>query len=186
VVLQDVFANLFVVKQISLFGFSVTCSDVFAIGGILGLNLFQEQYGRQEANQVVKASFLGLVFFMLMSKIHLFYHPLPSDQTHDAFAIVLSQTSRITLASIGVYWIVQKLDVQLFAFLKTIFTSLPIRVGISLILTQFLDTVLFSFLGLYGIVESMFDVIFLSFLIKCIIIFCCMLFTKLMRKNVPV
>lgn len=186
VVLQAIFANLFVVKQISLFGFSVTCSDVFAIGGILGLNLFQEKYGREESNQVVKASFLGLLFFMLMSKIHLLYHPLFSDHTHDAFEIVLSQTGRITIASIGVYWIVQKLDVWLFALLKTIFTSLSIRVGISLILTQFFDTVLFSYVGLYGLVESMFDVIFLSFLVKCIIIFCCVLFTKLMRKNVPV
>ena len=30
--LQAILANLFVVKQISLFGFAVTCSDVFAIG----------------------------------------------------------------------------------------------------------------------------------------------------------
>ncbi|HSX13165.1 MAG TPA: queuosine precursor transporter [Chlamydiales bacterium] len=187
IVLQAVFANLFVVKQMSLFGFSVTCSDVFAIGGILGLNLFQEKYGKEEANRVIKASFLGLVFFMIMSKIHLLYTPLAADTTHEAFVQILSHTSRITIASIGVYWIVQKIDVRLFAFLKTLFTSFPLRVGISLVLTQFLDTVLFSIIGLYGVVDSLFDVIVLSFFVKCIIIFCCTLvshFAK--RKYVPV
>lgn len=187
IVLQAVFANLFVVKQMSLFGFSVTCSDVFAIGGILGLNLLQERYGRDEANAVVKASFLGLVFFMIMSQFHLWYTALPTDTTQDAFANILSHSTRITLASIGVYWIVQKIDVRLFGFLKTVFTSLPTRVGLSLIVTQFLDTVLFSFAGLYGIVDSLFDVIFLSFLVKCIIIFCCTLFTTVVkRKDVQV
>jgi uncharacterized integral membrane protein (TIGR00697 family) len=187
IVLQAVFANLFVVKQMSLFGFSVTCSDVFAIGGILGLNLLQERYGRAEANAAVKASFLGLVFFMLMSKIHLLYAPLPADTTQHAFQEILSHTTRITIASVGVYWVVQKLDVRLFAFLKTRFSSLPFRIGVSLILTQFLDTVLFSIFGLYGIVDSLFDVIFLSFLVKCIIIFCCTLFTSFAkRQNVQV
>ncbi len=187
IILQAVFANLFVVKQISLFGFSVTCSDVFAIGGILGLNLFQEKYGKDEAKSVVKGSFLALVFFMVMSKIHLMYSPLSSDTTHVAFEQILSHTVRISLASICVYWIVQKIDIQLFAFLKTLFRSLPLRVGISLVLTQFLDTFLFSLIGLYGIVDSLFDVILISFLVKCIIIFCCTLFTQFARrKDVPI
>ena len=41
VALSGVLANLFVVKQIELFGLHATASDVFAVGGILGLNLLQ-------------------------------------------------------------------------------------------------------------------------------------------------
>lgn len=191
IVLQAVFANLFVVKQMSLFGFSVTCSDVFAIGGILGLNLLQERYGREEANGAVKASFLGLVFFMIMSKFHLWYIPLVSDTTGEAFSQILSHATRITLASIAVYWFVQKIDVRLFGFLKGLFNSryLPLRVGVSLVLSQFLDTVLFTVFGLYGIVDSLFDVITLSFLVKCMIISCCSLFTVFVKRegrDVPV
>lgn len=191
IVLQAVFANLFVVKQISLFGFSVTCSDVFSIGGILGLNLLQEYYGRQEANTALKASFLGLLFFMLMSKVHLLYAPLAADVTQEAFCQILSHTVRISCASMGVYFIVQKLDLRLFGFLQSLFgrTYLPFRVGVSLVLTQFLDTVLFSFFGLYGIVVSLFDVIAVSFLIKCIIISCSsfvVAFVKRMEKHVSV
>ena len=191
IVLQAVFANLFVVKQMSLFGFSVTCSDVFAIGGILGLNLLQEDHGRAEANTAVKASFLGLLFFMIMSKIHLWYVPLAADTTHEAFVNILSSTTRISCASIAVYYIVQKIDLRLFAFLQTLFGKryLPLRIGISLVLTQFLDTVLFSFFGLYGLVVSLFDVIAVSFFVKCIIISCSsflVAFAKKMEKHVPI
>lgn len=173
VVLQSVFANLFVVKQISLFGFSVTCSDCFAIGGVLGLNLLQEYYGKQESSFAVKASFFGLIFFVCMAYFHLQYIPLEQDVTQSSFETILSHTPRITLASIFVYFIVQKIDIRIFGFLQKLFQGkfLPCRIAISLVCSQFIDTCLFSYLGLYGIVESIFDVIFISFFIKCLIIF---------------
>lgn len=191
VVLQAVFANLFVVKQMSLFGFSVTCSDVFAVGGILAMNFLQEYYGKEEANKALQASFLGLIFFIVMSKFHLGYEPLSTDQTHTAFSQILSNATRISLASIGVYFVVQKLDIRLFSFLKRGFKAkhLALRVGLSLGITQFLDTVLFTIFGLYGIVTSVFDVIFVSFFVKLIIISCSSLLVLVAKrriKNVPV
>jgi uncharacterized integral membrane protein (TIGR00697 family) len=158
----------------SLFGFSVTCSDVYAVGAILGLNLLQEYWGADEANRTVRISFLSLIFFTVMSQVHLFYAPLPADETHRAFFAILSSAPRIAMASILVYYIVQKLDVRFFGWIKHLFKGnyFPVRVALSLIVIQFLDTVLFSFLGLYGLVSSLFDVIALSFLIKCLIIGC--------------
>ena len=47
--LQEVLANLFVLKQVTLFGLEVTCSDAYAIGSIIGLNLLQEFYGKERA-----------------------------------------------------------------------------------------------------------------------------------------
>ncbi len=172
VALQVICANLFVVKQMSLFGWSVTCSDVFAIGAILGVNLIQEYYGRQEARRSIWISFGALFFFMLMSYVHLGYVPLVSDRAHDAFSLIFSNSLRIVLASITVYAFVQFLDLYLFGWLKALFQGkyLPLRIGMSLILTQGIDTALFSFLGLYGIVDSIWDVMILSFLVKCIII----------------
>ena len=138
VVLQAVFANLFVIKQISLFGLQVTCSDVFAVGGILALNLLQEEYGKKEANKALYASFLGLLFYMGMSQFHLSYQPLIGDQTQDAFSTIFSNTLRISLASISVYFIVQKIDLQLFAILQKILGEkrLPLRIGLSLTFSQ--------------------------------------------------
>lgn len=174
VAVQAILANLFVVKQMSLFGMTVTCSDVYSIGCILSLNLLQEYYGKEVAQKAVQISFLGLIFFMLMSQIHLWYLPAASDLTQASFQTILSATPRIILASIGVFYLVMKLDLTFFAWLKSKMpaNSFPQRIGISLFMSQLLDTILFSFLGLYGLVESVFDIIVMSYFIKCIVIAC--------------
>lgn len=168
IALQGVLANLFVVKQMSLFGFSVTCSDVFIIGAILSQNLLQEYFGKEVAKKATYISLLALLFFAVMSQIHLAYRPLESDCTHSSFLTILSPSLRITLASLATFFIVQQFDIRFFSILKG---ALPIRIAISLTCSQLLDTVLFSFLGLFGIVHSIFDIILVSFIIKCLIIF---------------
>ena len=174
IALQAVLANLFVIKQMRFFGFSVTCSDVFAVGSILSLNLLQERFGKGSAQRAVRISFLSLVFFFAMAQIHLLYEPIPSDQTQGAFVSVFSSSLRIVAASIGVYWVVQRLDVVLYGWLKRFFEGrqLALRLGISLLITQLLDTSLFSFFGLYGLVESLLDVAIVSYLVKCLVIAC--------------
>lgn len=179
--LQGVFANLFVVKQTKLFGFSVTCSDVFAIGTILSLNLLQEYYGKEAAKQAVKISFLSLLFFIIIAKVHLFYTPTSLDATQAAFETVFAHSIRIVFASIATFLFVQLWDVHFFGWLKG---KLAFRVTLSLICSQLIDTVLFSFLGLFGIVESIFDIIVLSFAIKCIIIFTSSPFVAFSRRFV--
>lgn len=184
--LEGVLANLFVVKQMPLFGFAVTCSDVFAIGGILSLNLLQEYFGKDSAKQAVRISLLSLLFFACMAQIHLTYIPTSLDTTHTAFATIFSSSTRILFASLATFYLVQQIDVRLFPLLKG---KLPIRIAISLLLSQLLDTLLFTFLGLYGLVESVFDVILLSFSLKCLIIAASAPFTALskkMVKHVPV
>ena len=174
IAMQAVLANLFVIKQINLLGFTVTCSDVFAIGSILGLNLLQERFGKEAASKAIKISFLSMVFFIAMAQIHLWYAPSSQDGSHEAFRLILGAAPRIVIASLSVYFLVQKLDVLLFGWLKQIFQGghLPLRIAISLILTQSVDTVLFSFFGLYGLVSSLFDIIIMSFMVKCLIISC--------------
>jgi uncharacterized integral membrane protein (TIGR00697 family) len=179
IALQGVLANLFVIKQMTLFGFSVTCSDVFAVGGILSLNLLQEYFGQKSAREASMISLLILVFFALMSQMHLLYVPASFDTTQGAFLTIFSPTFRIVAASITTLFLVQQVDVRLFPMFKG---RLAVRVAFSLFCSQLLDTVLFSFLGLYGLVESVFSVISLSFLIKCIVIAVGSPFVSLSRK----
>lgn len=186
ITLQGVLANLFVVKQMELFGFAITCSDVFAVGGILSLNLLQEYFGREAANYATRLSLGALLFFAIMSQIQLLYIPTEMDGTQIAFETVLSSAFRIAAASLATFYLVQQVDVRLFGLLKG---SLPVRIATSLVCSQALDTVLFSFLGLYGLVESVWSIILLSFLIKCVVISVSapfVIFAKRMVKHVPV
>jgi queuosine precursor transporter len=174
VALQAILANLFVIKQMVLFGFNVTCSDVFAIGSIFGLNLLQEHFGQNTARRAAKICFYFMLFFALMSQVHLLYEPSLHDISHPSFVTILSPAPRLLLASLATFFLVQQIDLRFFAFLKNRFTKMPLmaRNGISLTLSQFLDTVLFSFFGLFGEVANILDIIFVSFALKLLIVAC--------------
>src|ERR1700676_46225 len=66
-VLLSVLANFFVLKQMYLFGWNVTCSDAFAIGNIFGLNMLSQAYGREAAKKTIWISFFGMVFYAAVS-----------------------------------------------------------------------------------------------------------------------
>lgn len=172
VCLQALFANFFVLKQISLFGFQVTASDVFAIGGILGLNLLQEFYGKEFVKKIIVTCLYCLLSFALLSIIHLLYLPSIQDRADIAYKALLQPAPRLFIASIVVFFLVQQIDRKLFSSIRNRLKkdSFSLSNFLSTSLSQCIDTVLFSFLGLYGLVNSLFDIILISFLIKMIII----------------
>ncbi len=180
IALQAVLANLFVIKQILFFGFHITCSDVFAVGNIFGLNLLREYHGQEEAKKALRTCFFAMAFFAAMAQIHLFYAPSPFDTSHASFKAVLSSSPRLLVASFAVFIFVQQMELRLFGLLKDKFQMIPLgcRNALSVGFTQFLDTLLFSILGLWGIVEHLSDVILVSFLIKLLVI---MLMTPLVH-----
>jgi len=174
VALQAVLANLFVIKQITFFHFEVTCSDVYAIGSLFGLNLLREYFGQPAAKKALWICFFSMIFFAAMAQVHLLYLPSSFDTSQDAFSLILASSPRLLLASLGVFFVVQQIDLRLFNYLKHKWEKVPLslRSGFSIGTTQFLDTALFSFFGLWGIVASLFDVIFISFFIKLLVIAC--------------
>ncbi|MFI5333443.1 MAG: queuosine precursor transporter [Candidatus Babeliales bacterium] len=166
--LQCVLANVFVLKEITLCGLTATGSDAFTVGIVLGLNLLQEYYGRDSARKTIWLSFALLIFYILVSTIHLYYIPAATDIMQAHYAALFGHMPRIMLASLFVYLIVQLFDTALFARLNQWFSGryLVLRVIISLSISQFLDTVLFSYLGLYGIISNITHIIIVSYTIK--------------------
>lgn len=183
--LQTILANLFVIKQMSCFGLTVTCSDVYTIGALLSLNLLQEHFGKSAARKALFIALLTALFFIAMTQIHLSYRPSSIDTTQDAFQTILSQTPRIVLASIVIAFIAGRLDIKLYSYAKKLFPrkSLSTRFTLTAIITQLFDTIAFSFCGLYGIVHSITHIICLSYLIKVIIILTLAPLTKLFKPH---
>lgn len=169
--LQAILANLFVIKQITWFGWEITCSDVFAIGSIFSLNLLREYFGLELAKKAIWISFFSMVFFTTMSQMHLLYQPSLFDTTHTAFSKILTSTPRLLLASLVTFIVVQWLDIRLFSFFQTRF-AIPfwMRNGLCVTITQLLDTVLFSVLGLLSLVVCLTDIIVISYFVKIVII----------------
>ena len=175
---QVILVNLFVLKQISLFGYTATAADALAVGITLSLNILQEYYSRETALSAIWISFYCAVLYALLSLFHLAYIPALSDTTHTLFKTLLLPMPRIVFASLLTFLIVQYLDTQLYFVLKKNLDGryFVLRNYGSLFLTQFLDTLLFTFLGLYGTTESLsnfstlFDIIKVSSIIKAVVI----------------
>lgn len=168
VAIQAILANFFVLKQITFLGFEVTCSDAFAIGGMLCLNLIREYYGPETAKKTINTTFYFMVFFVVMSQMHLRFIPSPYDTTHFAYTRLLNPAPRLLLSSLSVFYLVQHLDIRLFGWISQILprSTFPTRSMISISTSQLIDTILFSFIGLYGLISKIGDIILISFLIK--------------------
>jgi uncharacterized integral membrane protein (TIGR00697 family) len=178
--LQAVIANLLVLKQVYLFGLHVTCSDAFAIGSILSLNLLQERFGREESQRATWLCFGSMLFFALSTQIHLLYAPSELDTTHGHYVELLQPAPRLFLASITSFFLVQQFDVRFYAFLKENLSAWRwgARSTISLLVSQFLDTALFSTLGLWGLVDSLPQIFLFSYLMKVLIIAAIWIFAR--------
>ncbi len=170
IVLQAVLANLFVAKQTVLFGLLVTCTDAFAVGCGLTLNIIQEYYGRPAARRAIIISFAGLVFFMVMAVFQQWYAPAFQDIFHAHWRILLCATPRIVLASGIAYVCAQFTDYYVYQYAQARRLPFIWRNYSSLIISQLIDTVLFSVIGLWGIVDALAQVIIFSYAIKLITI----------------
>lgn len=168
VAVQMLLANLFVVKEMVWFGFQITCSDPFVIGSALSLNLLQEYFGRDKAREAIGLSFITSLFLMVFGGIVVLYTPSAFDSMHPHLQAIFSHTPRIVIASLFVAVLVQYIDVMLYGMLKKHFGNrfLWVRNTASMLTTQGIDTLLFSFLGLYGIVHQIWDIVLISFLVK--------------------
>ena len=170
---QTILANLFVLKQITLFGLTATASDIYIIGSVFSLNLIQEYYGKKEARKTIWISFSLLIFYTIVSQFQIFYTPAPTDFAQPFYYQLLSFMPRLTIASLTVCLMVQYFDTYFYGFLKSILHGkyLLARNIVSITTSQLLDTVLFSFFGLYGIMNNLMQIMIISFAIKLITIF---------------
>lgn len=187
VTVQALIANLFVLKQMTFLGFEVTCSDAFAVGSILSLNLLREYFGKPQATKAISICFFFMIFFVAVSQVQLLFVPSPYDTAQLAYAKLLAPAPRLLLASLAVFFVVQHFDVRCFGWISRVLprSPFPLRSSISLTISQLIDTILFSFLGLYGIVGSVTDVILVSFFLKVCVIFTLGPLMGLMRRWMP-
>jgi queuosine precursor transporter len=172
IALLFVMANIFVIKQIELFNFCVTSADAFIVGISFSCNMLQEFWSKQYARKAIWISFAASIAYMIITKIIMLYTPATCDETQLHFMLITQNTMRITMASCIAYLITQFLDIKLYEIGKKITHGkyFVARNYFALTVSQLTDTVLFSFLGLYGIVANISDILLLSFAVKMIAI----------------
>lgn len=164
VCLLAVSANFFVLKQIELFDLTVTCSDAYVVGAMLSLSVVQRQWGPRAAKSLVWTSLTLVLCFTLFSQLQLLYSPAVQDTAHENYFALLSTSPRIALSSVLAFFLSQRLDITLFSRLE----SLPfaLRAYLATAISQFFDTLMFTFLALGGLVAAPWHILFVSYGVK--------------------
>lgn len=150
IALFSVVMNIFVTKQFVLFGLLITGGNALYGATFLATDMLSEHYGKKEAIKAVAIGFLAMAFFVVATQVLILFQPAESDFAQQSILTLFSVTPRILLGSLLAYAIAQSLDVHLFHHIKkaTAGKFLFVRNNLSTLTSQFVDTLIFTFVGL--------------------------------------
>lgn len=172
VALVWIMANFLVQKEVMLFGNEVITSDGLAIGINSALLLLNYYYGQKVAQRAIGVSCFLIVFFLILSQIHLWYIPSGHDVSHPHYVALFAELPRILCTSLFVSYMSANLNLLLYGLFSRVLSFLPLAFinTASLLVSQVIDTILFAFLALYGTVSSITSIIIFSCCVKFIAI----------------
>jgi len=163
-----VLMNLFVLKQMDLFGFSVTGGNVLYASIFLATDIISEHYGKRKAHQAVWLGFGVSIFFVAMTRFILLYQPNAYDAMQGPMEQLFGLVPRVVFASMLAYLLSQHLDVRLFESLGkwTGGRWLWLRNNCSTGVSQMVDTVVFTLVAFWGVLPDLLAMILFTYLIK--------------------
>ena len=166
--LQLIVANLFVTKQIALFGIATTCSEVFVVSGMYGVGLIASYYGPDKAARAVWITFGALLFFVGMTQFHAMYKGINAIES-ELLALMCASTLRLCAASLCAYLVSERVHLLFLKWLSCTL-SLTIRRTLAVVAGQLVDTLVFAGIGLYGMVDHFTSIVCFGIAIKMIVI----------------
>jgi uncharacterized integral membrane protein (TIGR00697 family) len=157
-----ILANIQGPKLTIIFGLQTSLGVIFYSTIFFATDVLSENYGRAEANKAVRMGFAVSVIVLLMLSLALLYQPSDRPETvafatsiHNAFMTIVNFTPRFVFGSLLAYYISQSFDVWAFHKIKTITGErwLWLRNTGSTLLSQVLDTAVYSLIVWWGIVD---------------------------------
>jgi len=167
IILSILMANLqgpkLTIIWLPLVGEMQTSLGVILYSGIyFATDLLSEKYGKREAGRAVMTGFFASIIIVCMISISMFFLPssVPktaqfSSDVHNAFATLFNFTPRFVFGSLLAYLISQRFDVWIFHYIRshTGEKHLWIRNNLSTMTSQALDTIIYSLIVWWGIVD---------------------------------
>ncbi len=155
VIVNIILCNLQVLKLVELFGFTMTLGNIAYGSVFMATDLLVECYGKNEARKAINLSFYALVFVTVSLQFTINYTPSAHDINHPAMLQLFQCIPRVTLASLVAYMLSQYHDVWAFSWWKqkTNGKHLWLRNNASTIISQLIDSTIFTFIAFYGVYE---------------------------------
>ena len=162
IALSILLANLQGPKLTVIFGFQTSMGVIFYSSIFFATDVLSENFGRREASKAVWMGFFASIIVLVMMSLSLLYQPTDREATagfagdiHAAFATIVDYTPRFVLGSLAAYLISQSFDVWAFHRIKQMTGErwLWLRNNLSTMSSQMLDTVVYSLVAWWGIVD---------------------------------
>lgn len=159
----SVLMNVFVLKPFVLFGLPAYGGNAMYGCIFLATDLLAEHHGKKAAFKGVVVGFLSLLFYFIVSSVYLLLAPNLAVENalivENALTIIFKPALGIVIASLTAFLISNTIDVHIYDYLhrKTGEKMLWLRNNFSTLISQFLDTVIFSLIATYfGIFDPLF------------------------------
>ena len=149
--ISAILGNIQVLKTIELFGHISTLGNIIYATSFLATDILSENYGKKEATKGILVGFLTLITTTLMMYMCLLFIPHASDFANNALKTIFSVMPRITMASLIAYTVSQIHDTNAYEFWKKKTGKIFIANNLSTIISQMIDTILFTTIAFTGI-----------------------------------
>ncbi len=158
-VLATLAANIEVLIVVEAFGMEQTLGNILFASTFVVTDILSEVAGKKAASKAVVIGIVTSVMFVLISQSWLLYTPNESDRLFPAISAVFSNTPRLMISSLVVYGVVQAFDVFMYHLIWEKTTRLCqdskrylwVRNNVATLLSQLLNTVLYTLAAFYGI-----------------------------------
>ncbi|QOR35153.1 queuosine precursor transporter [Clostridium sp. 'deep sea'] len=172
IAMAAVIANIQVMKTIEVMGFVTTLGNIIYGTSYLATDILNEKYGKKAAQKGVYIGIFTLITVTAIMQICLQFTAHATDTADGAFQTIFGFLPRIALASVIAYVISQTHDVWVFDKLKKRMPNkLWLRNNVSTIISQFLDTVIFTFIAFWGVMPThiVLEIFFVTYIMKFVV-----------------
>ncbi|MBR3532732.1 MAG: queuosine precursor transporter [Clostridiales bacterium] len=183
--------NIAVCKCVDIFGLATTAGNVLYAATFLVTDILSEKYGKKEASRAVAYSFTIMVLWLAGTQLILSFEPNANDYIDSSLKVVFGLVPRVTAGSLAGFIVSQNLDVFLYHAIwkKTGSdkTRLWLRNNGSTLISQLVDTVIFTFVAFWGVYPQnvFFSILITTYLFKAIVAIFDTPFMYLSRKIRP-
>lgn len=154
-------ANIEALILIRAFGMEQTLGNILFAASFAVTDILSENEGKKAANRAVSLGIFISIAFVIISQSWLLYLPAPGDAAMPSIRAIFSNTPRLMLASFLVYAVTQRLDVWMYHKWWDFTTKkfgqsrrfLWVRNNASTLVSQLLNTVLFTFGAFLGVYD---------------------------------
>lgn len=152
-----ILANIQVLKMVDLLTVGVTLGNITYASSFLVTDILSEHYGTKSARTGVFIGFFSLTTTVIIMNIALMFQPNEFDFIQESLKNIFAILPRIALASLLAYGISQIHDVWAYGLWKKLFPGtrfLWLRNNASTMVSQLIDSVIFTFIAFWGLLPT--------------------------------